>query len=110
MKTCVSYFGSPRQYLADNGGEFSNTEYREMCEHLNIGVMKTAAESPWSNGVCERHNAVIKESVLKTVEESKCSLETATAWAVSANNSLHGNLGYSPNMLVFGKNPNFSTV
>ena len=26
MKTWVSYFGSPKQFLADNGGEFSNTE------------------------------------------------------------------------------------
>ena len=81
-----------------------------MCEKLNIRMMKTAAESPWSNGVCERHNAVIKESILKTMEESKCSLETATAWAVSAKNSLHGHQGYSPNTLVFGKNPNFPSV
>ena len=110
MKTWVSYFGSPKQFLADNGGEFSNSEYREMCEQLNITMMKTAAESPWSNGVCERHNAVIKESALKTMEESKCSLETATAWAVSAKNSLHGHQGFSPNTLVFGKNPNFPSV
>jgi len=110
MKTWVSYFGTPRRFLADNGGEFSNAEYREMCENLNIDMMKTAAESPWSNGVCERHNAVIKESVLKTVEESNCQLATAVAWAVSAKNSLHGNLGYSPNTLVFGRNPNFPSV
>ena len=110
MKTWVSYFGTPRKFLADNGGEFSNAEYREMCESLNIDMMKTAAESPWSNGVCERHNAVIKESVLKTVEESNCQLATAVAWAVSAKNSLHGHLGYSPNTLVFGKNPNFPSV
>jgi len=110
MKTWVSYFGTPRRFLADNGGEFANAEYREMCENLNIKMMKTAAESPWSNGVCERHNAVIKESVLKTVEESKCSLGTAVAWAVSAKNSLHGHLGYSPNTLIFGKNPNFPSV
>ena len=61
MKAWVSYFGTPRRFLADNGGEFANAEYREMCENFNIDMMKTAAESPWSNGVCERHNAVIKE-------------------------------------------------
>ena len=110
MKIWVSYFGCPKRFLADNGGEFANTEYREMCENLGVDMMKTAAESPWSNGLCERHNAVIKVSVLKTMEETKCSMETATAWAVSAKNSLHGHLGYSPNTLVFGKNPNFPSV
>ena len=61
MKIWVSYFGTARCFLADNGGEFSNSEYREMCENLNIKMMKTAAESSWSNGICERHNAVIKQ-------------------------------------------------
>ena len=37
---------------------------------FNIEEAKTAAESPWSNGVCERHNAVIKESVRKTMEDT----------------------------------------
>ena len=110
MKIWISYFGQPGKFLADNGGEFSNQEYKDMCEVYNIEMMKTGAESPWSNGLCERHNGVLKESILKTMEDSKCSLETATAWAVSAKNSLMGHNGYSPNTLVFGKNPNFPSV
>ena len=110
MKIWISYFGQSRRYLADNGGEFLNDEYKEMCEMFNIEEAKTAAESPWANGVCERHNAVIKEAVLKTMEDSKCTLETAVAWAVSAKNLLSGHQGYSPNMLVFGKNTNFPNV
>ena len=50
---------------------------------------KTADESLWSNGLCERYNGVIKESVKKVVEDVKCLLETADAWAVSTKNSLH---------------------
>ena len=110
MKTWISYFGQPKRFLADNGGEFLNEDYREMCEMFNIEESKTAAESPWSNGVCERHNAIIKESVRKTMEDSNCNLETAVVWAVSAKNSLSGHQGYSPNMLVFGKNTNFPNV
>ena len=110
LKMWIAYFGSPRKFLADNGGEFANSEYRSMCESLNIEMMKTAAESPWSNGVCERHNAVIKESVLKTIEDTNCSAETAVAWAVSAKNSLHGRSGFVPNILVFGRNTNVSNV
>ena len=59
LKTWISYLGQPEQFLADNGGEFSNDEYKQMCEQFNIEVSNTAAESPWFNGLCERHNGVI---------------------------------------------------
>ena len=102
LKTWISYFGHPQRFLADNGGEFANEEYREMCETFSIDVAKTAAESPWSNGLCERHNGVLKESVKKVMEDTSCSLETAVSWAVSAKNTLHGHNGLSPNVIVFG--------
>ena len=110
MKIWISYFGQPKRFLADNGGEFLNEQYKEMCEMFNFEEAKTAAESPWSNGTCERHNGVIKESVKKVVEDLGCKLETAVAWAVSAKNSLSGHNGYSPNMIVFGRNPNYPNV
>ena len=59
----------PKLFLADNG-EFLNEEYKEMCEMFNIQEAKTAAESPWSNGVCEGQNAILKESVQKTTDAS----------------------------------------
>ena len=69
-----------------------------------------AAESPWSNGVCERHNAVIGDMVTKIVAETKCSLDIALAWTVNAKNSLRNAYRYSPNQLVFGRNPNLPSV
>ena len=48
--------------------------------------------------------------VLKITDDSKCSVANALVWAVSAKNELHNNLGYSPNQLVFGKNPNLPSV
>ena len=110
LKTWISYFGHSKWFLADNVGEFSNDEYKQMCELFNIDVSKTAAESPCSCGLCERHNGVIKESVKKVVEDVKCSLETADAWAVSAKNSLHSDNGCSPNHIVFGRNTDMPSV
>ena len=46
----------------------------------------------------------------KIIEETGCSLTVALAWAVSAKNSLANVYGYSPNQLVFGRNPNFPSV
>ena len=54
----VGLYGSPRKVLSDNGGEFNDEQFRDMAESFNIRVTTTAVESPWSNGLCERHNAI----------------------------------------------------
>ena len=101
----ISKFGCPLKFLSDNGGEYNNEQFRDMCANLNVHVLTTGAESPWSNGLVERHHAVIATSVEKIMEETKCDLETALCWAISAKNSLLNINGYSPNQLVFGSNP-----
>ena len=100
----------PRRFLADNGFQFSNDKYKQMCEQFNIEVSKIAAESLWSNGLCERYNGVIKESVKKVVEDVECSLDTAVAWAVPVQNSLHSHNEYSPNQMVLGRIPNMPSI
>ena len=47
------------------GGEFQNNEILEFGESFNVKIIATEAESPWSNGVCERLNAVLGASVNK---------------------------------------------
>ena len=108
----IVLFGPPNQILSDNGGEFNNELLREMSDQLNIFVRSTAGEPPWSNGITERHNAILGNMISKLLldESSKYPIETIVAWAVSAKNALHNCYGYSPNKLVFGKNPNFPSV
>ena len=106
----VSLYGSPRKVLSDNGGEFNNEQFRDMAESSDIQVMTTAAESPWSNGLCERHNAILTEILLKIKEESACDLNTALSWAIMAKNCLHNVSGFSPYQLVYGRNLNLPLV
>ena len=47
---------------------------------MNIVVKTTATESFWSNGLVEQHNAVIGETMIKTIEDTKCSLKKVLAW------------------------------
>ena len=95
----ISVFGTAEKFLVDNGGEFNNEEFRTLCENLT--------ESPWSNGVVEKHNAVLGFTVTKMMDDLKCDLNLAVSWSISAKNSLKNVNGYSPNQLVFGRNPNF---
>ena len=106
----IQVFGSPENFFSDNGGEFNNELMRELGELLNTRVLTTAAESPWSNGITERHNALLADMVEKVMEDTKCSLEVAVAWSVAAKNALKNVHGFSPNQLVFGRNPNIPTV
>ena len=110
LKIWICLFGCPDKILSDNGGEFSNEDFREMGEKLNTRITTTAAESPWSNGVNERHNGILGEMVVKTMEESSCSLDVALSWSLCAKNSLSNVNGYSPHQLVFGKNPTLPSV
>ena len=77
---------------------------------FGVSLMCTAAESPWSNGICERLNCIIGISVQKIMSDTKCNLTVALSWAVSARNALQSVHGYSPNQLVFGHNPSFPNV
>ena len=105
LKCWISMFGPPHKILSDNGGEFNNSEMRQLGDTFNIRVLTTAAESPWSNGICERLNAVLSRSVEKIVADTQCDIDVALAWAVAARNALTNFTGYAPNQLVFGHNP-----
>ena len=111
MRCWVSIFGVPRKFLTDNGGEFANELFIEMAEQFGIRVMTTAAESPWSNGLVERHNATLAEILYKiTAENESIDIETAVAWAINAKNALTNVSGFSPSQLALGCNPQIPNV
>ena len=95
FKHWVAYFGTPGFILIDYGREFNKQSFRDMAQNLNIVVCTAAAESPWSNGLNERHNGILGEMVKKTIEDTHCSFEVVLAWAISAKNTLHNIHGYS---------------
>lgn len=106
----VSVFGPPKKFLSDNGGEFANEEFLKMAESLNVRVMHTSAESPWSNGLVERHNGTLKCMLEKIVGEKNLKLDIALPWAIQAKNALDNVHGFSPAQLTFGKNPQIPNV
>ena len=104
----IALFEPPRKILCDNGGEFNNELMRNLGEMLNIELRSTAVEAPWSNGMVERHNGILATMTEKVMDDNSCTLEVC--WAISAKNALHNSFGFSPNQLVFGKNPNTPSV
>ena len=111
IKAWIALFGPPKKFLMDNGGEFVNEKFIELAEAFNIRIMTTAAESPWSNGLVERHNGTLAATLDKVLaEEPKLPFDVALAWAVNAKNSLTNVHGFSPSQLTFGFNPQLPSV
>ena len=111
IKNWIRYFGYPKKLFSDNGGEFNSHLVREFGETFNIKILTTAAYSPWSNGLVERHNGIIS-LMLKKMRESfpDKDLDTLMAFACAAKNSLLNKDGYSPNQIVYGSNTNLPSV
>ena len=105
----IAVFGRAEKFLVDNGGEFANDEFIDMCGQFDVTIKTTAAEAPWSNGLIERNNAVIGETFLKMLEEGH-KIRLALAWTINAKNSLMNVHGFSPYQLVFGQNPTLPSV
>ena len=70
----MSSFGSPKKFLVDNGGEFNNEGFHSLCENVNIRIFTAAAESPCSNDLVKRHNAIVDYAVTKTMKDADCDL------------------------------------
>ncbi|CAL4095593.1 unnamed protein product, partial [Meganyctiphanes norvegica] len=110
FKSWITLFGAPHNFLSDNGGEFNNEIMRCLGDQFGVKLMCTAAESPWSNGVCERLNYLLGISVQRIMSDTKCNVHIALSWAVAARNALQNYNGFSPNQLVFGRNPAIPNV
>ena len=110
FRILISYFGCPKKFLSDNGGEFANKSFIDMCAKLNIEVATTAGESPFSNRTVERHNKVLAEAMQKTLDDIKCELDIVLALTLKMNNASQNCGGFSPNQLVIGWNVNMPTI
>ena len=105
MQIWTSVYGTPKKFMADNGGEFANSEFLTFCEKFGITINTTPAESPWSNGIVERANQTLARSMDKIISDTGCNPEVALLWALNAKNSLLNVAGFSPFQLVLGRNP-----
>ena len=87
LKHWIAVYGPPKCLYSDNGGEFNNEEVRDMAENFNIEIKTTAAYSPWSNDLIERHNQTLTEILHKVKADNGCDWDTALTWALMAKNA-----------------------
>ena len=98
-KHWIRWAGSPKRLLSDGGPEFGE-DFQEGCDRFGIYTNKTAAESPWQNGMCERHGGVWKEVFHKACEECipriKAEYNELFDKVNESKNSMMSKHGFSP--------------
>ena len=110
LSNWISVYGAAENFLTDNGGEFENQDFIQLCEAFNISVKTTGAEAPWSNGLVERHNLALSEMLNKVLEDTKCPFDIALQWCMNAKNSLHNVHRFSLYQLALGQNPKLPSL
>ena len=100
--------GMPLRFQFDNGREFNNPEVIELCEKFGVKLQPatTAANSPYSNGLCEKNHKVV-DLIMEKLMDGDPSLNEADAlnFALNAKNMETNNKGFSSMQIVYGFNP-----
>jgi len=101
------YFGPPSVALSDCGGEFLGSLIT-MHEQMGTEPRTTAGGAPFSNGCCERHNAILKMAMTKLAEaDPSLTPKMILSMCLWAKNCLLDVSGYSPFQRAMGSNPSY---
>ena len=95
-------------FYADNGGEFLNQEVLDFAAAMDVHIKMTAANSPWQNGIVERHHATADVIFQKLIiENPDMDPQEAVNYAAFAKNSEVNKSRFSALQLMFGQSPHF---
>ena len=99
----ICIFGPPQIILSDQGTEFCNKIVDSMLNAIGIEHSVTSGYNPRTNGMTERFNRTLIESLRKHAEMD---VENWDKWipyvVLSYNTRVHSVTGYSPYELLFG--------
>uniref|UniRef100_A0A2N9EH15 Uncharacterized protein n=1 Tax=Fagus sylvatica TaxID=28930 RepID=A0A2N9EH15_FAGSY len=70
-KAVICRFGIPRVLISDNGKQFDNGPFREMCSQLNIKNHYSSPRHPQANGQVEVTNRTLLKQIKTRLEGAK---------------------------------------
>ena len=106
VKNFVCRFGVPRELHSDQGRNFEANIFTEMCKVLGINKTRTVAYNPKSDGMVERFNRTLINSVSMMIDPHRHQKDwdDQLAFATFAYRTVpHASTGETPNMLMLGR-------
>ena len=98
LQSIICKEGSPSVISSDNGSEFVNSHFIELCQRFNITHRTSLPYHPQAQGQVERFNATIKNSIFKylTQHNSKRYIDVLQLLIYSYNTSVHNTTKRTP--------------
>ena len=99
----ICKFGSPKSLLSDNGGEFNNAILEEICGNFNIKKCNITPYHPASNGLVERQNRKVLNSLRHMITPTSHSWDKSMPMVASTlNSSINKSTKETPHFIIFG--------
>ena len=106
MDHVYSIFGGSSQMLTDNGSEFKNDIFDEVCDKLRIKRVYSPVYTPQSNGILEGFHRFFKSCISKHIHGNQLELDEIVPLATAAYNFFPCQSSReSPFILMFGRDP-----
>ena len=97
--------GVPKEILSDRGTHFNNNLIEELCRRYDTKHRLTSSYRPQTNGMVERFNRTIGESLAKLIipkDENKEWDDYVNAVLLAYRTKKHETTGFTPFYLVYG--------
>jgi transposase InsO family protein len=99
----ITPYGVPSQLHSDQAPNFESELIKKLCERLGISKTRSSAYHPQGNGQTERANRTLIAALAKVLERDSEWDLVANLVTLYYNASVHKATGYSPAMLVLGR-------
>ena len=100
----ITRFGVPEMIHSDQGRQYESRLFKELCELLGIRKTRTTAFHTNSGGIVERFNKTLATMLSAYVSNHQHDWDRYIPYVLMGyRSSLHESMGYSPNMLMLGR-------
>ncbi|KAF8784306.1 Retrovirus-related Pol polyprotein like [Argiope bruennichi] len=104
VQNWISRYGVPLQLHSDQGRNFDSAVCTRLCEILGIDKIRTTALHPQSDGIVERFNRTILNSLSLLVSRNQQDWDKKLPFFLLAYRSaVHETTGYFPSQMLFGR-------
>ena len=105
-KEIICRYGQPKKIISDRGSHFNNEIIKELCRKFEMKHSKTSSYHPQTNGLVERFNQTLCETLAK-ISETEDDWDNHIEEALYAYRTrIQSTTDKTPYYLTYGKIPN----
>ncbi|CAF2846048.1 unnamed protein product, partial [Rotaria sp. Silwood2] len=104
VEEVILKYGTPKQILTDNGTHFTAELFNDIMKLCGVCHIFTTPYNPQSNGVCERFNASMCDTLASICNNKRTDWDEKLSKVIFAyNTTRHANTKFTPFELMFGR-------